>query len=262
METNQLNNGYLQLTGDKRRTTFDLSSGTNVLGFDGTGAAGTNWVLEQIASLGEHMYANLGVTNSGAMDGKTNNWQAWDMPVTEVATNSTTGLTSGSYVMQVVTTNTFTRIESGPVSVEYYIWRTGNVAGTLTLHPEIYLFDTTSNTLFYEISAGAGQTIPTGTGPQLYQWSISVTGYTHTNEFKIVVAWKMDSTPNAAAVLNFASGGIYDSHATIVQNISSITIDASQITGVLSPSQIATNAPQPTRCSRRRVRVVGRGVVT
>lgn len=190
-------------------------------------------ILAAGASFGYSMYPS-GTTNSGALAGRTNNWEGWNSVPPTASTNSISPLVSGRYIRNVASTNLFYAVDAGPVSVQAYLYRSGSTSGTLTLHPEFYLYDTVSNTLWYEFSHPPGQTIPSGGGPVLYTWSVSSTRITHTNAMKYVLSWVMDSTPNASAVLNFVSGGSYDSHASFIESVDMIRLNANQIDGTLT----------------------------
>jgi hypothetical protein len=202
--------------------------------------ASTNYVHTVVANLGMHVYSS-GVTNAGVLAGRTNNWQGWRVPASTITTNTVSSMAANAYIRHVVATNTMTRIDTGPIDVEVYLYRDGTPGGTVSLHPEFYLYDTVNNTLFLELASPPAQTI-TATAPTLYTWSVSATGYTHTNDAKLVVSWKMDSTPNGGTTLNFVSGGGYDSHATFVQNIASAQILGSQVVGAVALATAAVNA--------------------
>ena len=208
---------------------------------DGYGVASVNYVLSQFSSVGLTMYAS-GTTNTGALAGKTNNWQGTaTVPVT-ATTNTLSSLTSGAYIRSTVSTQTFTTVQAGPVSVSSYFMVGGSGSpSTITLAPELYLYDTVSNTLFFEFPSAVAQLITTADAtPTLHQWSISTTSVIHTNPFKFVVEWKVSGTaPNATRTLAFVNGGSYDSHTSWAQNLAGARVSFADSAGTVG--SIATN---------------------
>lgn len=217
-----------------------VNLGTNaiLLQSTGQGLADTNWVLQQIGTLANHVYLS-GVTNSGALAGRTNNWQGFSSPVATTTTNQIDSLADGTYVYHGVSTNTLTRLGDGPVSIRLYAFK--GAAGTLTLHPEFYLYDTVTDSLI-EVLAPAAKAIATG-APVLYEWTGLAASTNLANPCKLVVSIKIDSAAGSPSVY-IVRGGAYDSSMTYVQNIASSTIQASQIVGLTNqwPVSAITNA--------------------
>lgn len=190
---------------------------------DGYQVASTNWVNQQLSQLGLHLYSS-GITNDLDLASRTNIYQAFNDPLTDVVTNTITTLITNAYCYNLVSTQIFTRVESGPMAVNLYLFRSGG-GGTITLLPEFYLYDTVSNTLT-EVSGGPAQTI-SATTPTLYEWSISSPSYMLTNDNYFVVALKVGNPGTATPSLNLVSGGIYDSHVTLVSTAQGITAGVS-----------------------------------
>lgn len=182
---------------------------TNSAGYRISSMADTNWVLAQIASLGAHVYAT-GVTNTQGVLTLTNKSQGWASVPTTVTTN-TVSAAAGQYVRSVVSTNTFARFESGPISIEAYAFRVGAVATSVSFHPEIYIYDPILSNLV-KVATAPPQVCQSNT-PVLFDFSVSIpTSFVPTNASHIVWAWKIDSTNGTPTSLNFVSGGAYDSH--------------------------------------------------
>ena len=242
---------------------------------DGYGVASTNFVLQQFSSIGINVYSS-GATNTGALAGKTNNWQGVSSVPITATTNSVTNLIVGAYVCQMVSTQTFTTVQSGPVTVSMYLANAGSGSpSTISVSPEFYLFDTVSNTLFYEFSSPPIQNITSSeTTPTLHTWSVSATSITHTNPMKFVISWKVGGTQSSATrVFQFVSGGSYDSHASWAQNLATATINGSQVVGnisgqagsvlvanVVTPGGIVTNGYSPAMTFSNAVSVMGGNV--
>lgn len=204
--------------------------------------ADTNWVIAQVSQLGSTHYFTA-VTNSGALGGRTNNFITWLTVPSTVTTQSFQTPIASAYIRQNVSTNTYSVISAGPADVLSYIYRTG--AGTLTLHYELYAYDTVSNVL-YELAAAPDQTIPTGGGPVAYEFPMNVASdFIATNATKLVVACKMGSSVGTSTpLLSFVNGGQYGAHFSFSRPLSSEVIQGSQITGPVANATTASYVSQ------------------
>lgn len=212
---------------------------TNSAGYSVGYMADTNWVLNQLASYGSYLYFggptnSFAITNSGETVSRTNVWTGSISPFSTAATSSVASLTLNAYVRHVISTNTFSVIESGPVSINTYPFKAGG--GTPQIHYEFYAVDTVSN-IMYELAAGPATQI-TATVPTLIQTSLTLTNsFIATNRCYFCIAAKIDNV-GAGNTLYWAHGGVYDARATFVRPLSSATINASQIVGVLPPGTV------------------------
>jgi len=206
---------------------------TAALFTDGNGLATTNFALSVAQGVGRYMFFST-VTNSvrmaqGAGAARTNIFQGWTISPTAITTQTLASLAVGAYVRHMVSTQSVTRIEAGPSTVTSFAYRAGG-GGTVSFHYEIYALDTVYSNLV-ELGSSAPQ-IVTATTPTTYSFSINIpTTYFATNDTKFCVAVKIDQAGTGAATLNLINGATYDAHASFIQPISVITIDAGQITG-------------------------------
>lgn len=217
--------------------TANMDALTNSNGYVGAAMADTNWVLGQIANLGSYIYFlgptnTFAITNSSESVSRTNIWKGSLVPYVTAATQTVSGLVLNAYVRHVISTNTFSAIEAGPISITSYPFRTG-AAGTVSGHWEIYWVDTVSN-IMHEIAAAPTQIIAS-TAPVFTQTSLTLTnGYTFTNKAYIACAFRLDSIGSGGPSLSWAYGGDYDAHLTFTRPLSSATINASQIVGIIT----------------------------
>jgi hypothetical protein len=213
---------------------------TGLLASDGYGVASSNWVLGQIASIGTHIYSS-GVTNPAALwDGaanKTNIFYGSNSPIATATTNTIPTMPANSYIRHVKSSVEFSRIAGGPVTVKAYLAK--DVARTVSVAPEFYFL--LGGTNLVEIAAGLPQAVASTT-PTLMEWSVSITETNLPAASSLVWAWKVSSS-SGSGNLYFVSGGAYDAHTALVQDLGTAQLSAEQITsGTLSPARMATNA--------------------
>lgn len=203
----------------------------------------TNWILAQIASLGSYQYFG-GPTNTismkevGAADFRTNVWSSSLTPFPTAGTSSVGGLVVNAYVRNVISTNRYSVIEAGPVSLKTYPFRSGG-AGTVAGRYEFYVVDCVSNNM-YELASSPAVTI-SATVPTLIETSLTLTNtFIATNECFYAIAFKVTSAGSGGPQLHWAHGGPYDAHVTFTRPLSSATISGSQVSGNV-PADIARN---------------------
>lgn len=219
---------------------------------DGFGLASTNFVLDAIGGVSQFAYFTS-VTNTGALAGKTNNYQAWALPNTTVVTQSFANLVAGAYIRQMVTTQFVSRVLAGPSSVASYAYRTGG-AGTISIHYELYMHDSVSNTLI-QLASSAPNVVSSVGIPVESDFSLSVAAtFIATNASHLVIACKVDQTGTGPAVLhlvNGVSGDIaYDAHANFLQNASDLIILGTQVVGPVAQATVASFVSQDPLTNR------------
>lgn len=224
--------------------------GPSILGGGQSQLADTNWVIAQVSSLGANVYSS-GVTNAIVMTNnaagetgyRTNIWQGQVSVPTVITTNTINMVTAtaGTYVRHYVSTNKYTTIAAGPVTVVSYLFRSG-AAGTVSGHYEIYAVDSVSGQMT-ELTSSTTHTI-SETVPTLHQFTMSVPAdYTPANQLYMAVAFKLDTVVNGQT-FNFVSGSNYDGHISFARPLSSATITSSQIAGTLTNPYYTTNGIQ------------------
>lgn len=212
--------------------------GPSILGGGQSQLADTNWVIAQVSSLGANVYSS-GVTNAIVMTNnaagetgyRTNIWQGQAAVPTVITTNTINMVTAtaGTYVRHYVSTNKYTTISAGPVTVVSYLFRSG-AAGTVSGHYEIYAVDSVSGQMT-ELTSSTTHTIAE-TVPTLHQFTMSVpSDYTPANQLYMAVAFKLDTVVNGQT-FNFVSGSNYDGHISFARPLSSATISISQVSGL------------------------------
>jgi hypothetical protein len=186
----------------------------------------TNFVNGAVGSLNRHFYFanvtndfNTGnvLTNSSGLT----NLIMIDFPVATAATNSfSVNNLANSYFITRISTNTISRIESGPIELETYMFITGSGSPSVTAHPEIYLWFT--NNTINEI-ASSGDAVYNNSTLSRVVLSMSVANSTNCLPgTRLVLRWKITSE-TGAPTWNFVIGGDYDSHLSVNVGGSSIT---------------------------------------
>jgi hypothetical protein len=226
--------GTVRISGSVTGTVASASTATTASiatnGPDGNGLATTNFVINQIGGIGRFMFLTS-TTNTGALAGRTNNFQGWTSASSVTVTQDISVFNTGDYIRQTVSTQAISQVLQGPISVTSFAYRTGG-GGTIQVHYEIYVYDTVSNVL-YELGQSVPLTITTGP-PTEYDYSISTTqSFFATNSSRLVAALKVDNAGTGADVIHLVNGGIYDAHVNFIQALSGITIDGSQVNGIV-----------------------------
>jgi hypothetical protein len=169
------------------------------------------WV-RSLAMQGQEWFLTDTLTNGYGE--KTTNFVAMaaDSP-TDIITNSIATVTSDTYLLGGVSTNTYGSLSS-PVTVEIYANRVGgNTSSILPIKPEIYyVYDGETNQLGDWDTAV--QTI-TATTPTKYTFTVAFVEPTLTGAVHLVAYLKSGTVSGTAAGLNLYGGGIYPSHLNI-----------------------------------------------
>lgn len=183
--------------------------------------ATTNWIESLVASVNQHFYFTS-VTQSFGVGVATNCFTSIDSPVATAATNSV--LVNGStdaYFLSYVSTGTVSRVETGPMELDFYYAITGTGGPTVTGHPEVYVWLT--NDTLVEV-ATSGDTVYSGATVQRARVAMNVA--TSTNlpyGSRLMLRMKIISEVGVPT-FHFVLGGDYDSHLAI--NVGAISVAA------------------------------------
>jgi len=177
----------------------------------------TNYIVGLVGSVNRHFYFSSATNNFSTAsiinaNGVTN-YTMIDSSVAAAVTNSinVNGL-ANAYFISRLSTNTITRVESGPIELETYIFISGAGGPTVTAHPEIYLWFT--NDTILEIASSPDLVYSSATMSRV---NISMNVANSTNcpaGTRLVLRWKITSE-TGTPTWNFAIGGDYDSHISL-----------------------------------------------
>jgi hypothetical protein len=150
----------------------------------------------------------------------------------------------GQYMVAWMATNrTITQLQGGMCEVE--LWMNENTTpGSLTLKPELYLYDTVLSNLVEFGENVASQTVAAGATSGKHMFSVSYSPVVTNNPCYLVVRLKVMSLANTPTVV-FGIGGATPSHFSIaVPNTSLTAADSLMLGGIAAGSWLrATNTP-------------------
>lgn len=234
----------LTTNGTARFYSYNGGVLTNV---DGISPGVSNWVTTLVGGVNRSFYFSA-VTNALGVTTSTNCSTMIDFPVAAAATNNIAIPSSGVYFLSRVSTNTVTRVEEGPISLDTYVFVSGGGGSqSVTAHPEMWIWFT-NNTMVQIASAGQ-QTISKGTDPVHVTASMNVSFSTNlTSGAHLLLRWFADGIAGSPT-WNFIIGGNYDSHISVNTGNNPVgsytgtfSGDGSGLTNVTASVQYPTNS--------------------
>ena len=227
-------NALLMLGGNSQVVTSSVAGGlTFSNGNLAISDSFTNYILGLVASVDQHFYLDTNVSTFNTSNLFVNtpaftNTTMLAQPGGPQGTNTIAVGANGTYLLTRVSTQSVTRIEAGPVSVETWIRVTGGaLVQTVTMHPELYFV--TTNLDAVEVATVADTVFTEGSVFEKFNISMNVTNTTNfvMNGTKLALRWKVTSSANSPTV-EFAVGGVYGSHVSM--NVGSTAASSSGVT--------------------------------
>lgn len=179
-----------------------------------TGATNDNQLvtLSQLRSFtasGQPFYV-YGRSNAASLSiaASSTNW-AYTSPSTNTVsfTNTFTSVTNNQYLMAWVSSQTFSNIHSGVLTVDVYALK--GASGTASINPEVYLYDTVANAEVFEFTpAPAARAL--NTAKTMYQFSVPISDYITNRALRVVV--KIKATATSSPDISIVSEGSDISH--------------------------------------------------